>query len=109
MKVQLVLSLYERRKPQIIVYNYDRYKSVQGPVKSLDARVRALCSGIEKDIVQTPWCLRSNRVLVRQLSARHFVYCIAGKAWRKSVGTNKILFGVQTSDRAKVQCPSTTR
>ena len=68
-------------------------------------RARALCPGTKNDVVQTPWCPRSNRVLVRQFSARQFVYCNVGrhkeKAWELGMGTsrNSILSG---------RCRSTT-
>ena len=53
----------------------------------------ALCPGTKKDVVQTPWCPRSNCVHLRQLSARHFVCCIVGiEARGKNVGTDKIPF-----------------
>ena len=60
--------------PQIIRIIY--YSSA---LFRLGARARALCPGTKMDVVQTPWCRRSNRVLLRQLSARHFVCCIVGK------------------------------
>ena len=50
----------------------------------LGARARALCPGTKKDVVQTPWFPRSNRVLLHQLSARHFVCCIVGKHEEKT-------------------------
>ena len=42
----------------------------------LGARGRALFPGAVNRLVRTPWCPRSNRVLVRPFSARHFVCCI---------------------------------
>ena len=51
---------------------------------TLGARVRALCSGTKKDVIQTPWCLRSNRVLLLQFSARHFVCCIVRRHEEKT-------------------------
>ena len=43
------------------------------------------CVTIPKSVCRRLWCLRSNRVLVHQFSARHFVHCIVGrheeKAW----------------------------
>ena len=46
--------------------------------------VRCLCPVTEKDFVQTPWCPRSNRVLVCQFPVRHFAYCIAGRHEEKA-------------------------
>ena len=43
----------------------------------LGVHARAPCTVTEKDVVQTPFCLRSNCVLVRQFSTHHSVYCIA--------------------------------
>ena len=59
-----------------------------GPVQTRQGVcARALCPATEKDVVQAPWCSRSNRVFIRQFNARHFVYCRG-----KSGGTDKIIF-----------------
>ena len=59
-----------------------------GPVQTrLGACARALYPATEKDVVQAPWCPRSNHDSIRQFSARHFVCCRG-----KSVGTDKIIF-----------------
>ena len=50
----------------------------------LGARARALWPGAKKDVVQTPWCPRSNRVLLRQFRARHFVCCIVRRHEEKT-------------------------
>ena len=71
---------------------------------SISLRLGALCLGTEKEVVQTPWCQRNNCVLVRQFSARQFVYCIVGRHEEKMREQNP----VQTSVYAKEQCPSTT-
>ena len=42
------------------------------------------CPGTKKDIDQTPWYPGSNRVLLRQFSARHFVCRIVGKHEEKT-------------------------
>ena len=52
----------------------------------LGACARALCPGAKKDLVQTPWCPRSNRVLLRQFSTRHFVCCIVRRHEEKTWG-----------------------
>ena len=54
----------------------------------------------EKDVVQTPSCRRSNRVLVRQFSARNFVYCIAGRLEEKALE-------LTTSCSDQCPCPGT--
>ena len=52
-------------------------------VFGLGVRARALCSGTKKDDVQTPWCFRSNRVLVPSFRVCHFVNCIVRRQEEK--------------------------
>ena len=55
----------------------------------LGARARPLCPDTKKDVVHTPWYPRSNHVLVRHFSARHFVYGIVGRHEEKTWGLTK--------------------
>ena len=59
---------------QVPVHDYKNSKGtllVTMALFRLGARARALCPGAKKDVVQTPWSPRGNRVLLRQFSARH--------------------------------------
>ena len=55
----------------------DFFLVIYGPVQTIGARATALCSGTKKDVLQTPWCPRSNRV-------RHFVCCIVRRHEEKT-------------------------